>query len=357
MFTSKMQADGGSQSKLPSVTVIMPIRNESTYIERSLLTVLDQDYPLDKVEILVVDGMSDDETRDIVANLASKHPQHVIRILDNPTHIVPPALNIGLLHAQGDIIIRVDGHCEIPLNYIRKCVKLLHETNADNVGGMQWSVGENKFARAVSLATRSPFGVGNAKFRYATKSGWVDTVYLGTYRREVFDRIGGFDEELMRNQDDEFNFRLLQSGGKIWLDTSLKVQYYSRSSLRKLWKQYFQYGLYKVSVIQKRGAVSSVRHLVPAFFVLFLVGSILIALLRGQMQWTLAVIVPYALINLVASVCAAKEDWKISYLLPQIFITLHLAYGTGFLAGLWHWRRDWGKAVEPKALHGRSVAK
>jgi len=326
----------------------MPVRNESAYIERSLLSVINQDYPSDKIEILIVDGMSDDETRNIISNLAIQHPEHRIHILDNPDQIVPPAINIGLSHAQGSIIIRVDGHCEIPLNYVYRCVILLHEKNADNVGGMQWSIGENTFSRSVSLATRSPFGAGNAKFRYATKSGWVDTVYLGAYRREVFDRIGGFDEELMRNQDDEFNFRLLQSGGRIWLDTSLKVRYFSRSSLRKLWKQYFQYGLYKVRVIQKRGALSSVRHLIPALFVLALAGGTLAALLSGQGVWAQIVIGPYVVINLVATLWTAKDNWRMWGLLPLVFATLHLAYGTGFLAGLWHWRNTWYEAVISK---------
>lgn len=334
----------------------MPIRNEAAYIKRSLGAVLAQDYPPDRMEVLIVDGMSDDGTREIVEKMAedkgrktegyeTSSPVSCLRspvyLLNNPARIVPAALNIGLRHAQGDIIIRVDGHCEIPSDYVRRCVTLLEQTGADNVGGIQWSVGENAWARAVALATSSPFGVGNAKFRYATKPGWVDTVYLGAYRREVFERIGSFDEELVRNQDDEFNFRLIQAGGKIWLDPTLKVRYYSRSSLRKFWRQYFEYGLYKVRVIQKRGAVPSWRHLVPVTFVLALMGSIVIALFTRQVYWAFGVTGPYALANLIASIWEARRDWGAFPFVPTAFAILHIAYGLGFLYGLWRWRKRW----------------
>ena len=348
----------------------MPIRNEAAYIKRSLGAVLAQDYPPDRMEVLVVDGMSDDGTREIVRRMIEGRGQQAedrrrkvedgnakfeevdspssvfgpppsVFLLDNPKGIVPSALNIGLRHAQGDVIIRVDGHCEIPPNYVQQCVKLLEQTGADNVGGIQWAIGENAWGEAVALATSSPFGVGNARFRYSTRSGWVDTVYLGAYRRDVFDRIGGFDEELVRNQDDEFNFRLLQAGGRIWLDPSLKVKYYSRSSWRKFWRQYFQYGLYKVRVIQKRGGVPSWRHLVPSLFVLGLLGSFVLTFVTGQPLWALVVAGPYAIANLGASLWAARRDFKVFPLLPLAFATLHLAYGLGFLRGLWKWRDGW----------------
>ncbi|MGQ9715818.1 MAG: glycosyltransferase family 2 protein, partial [Anaerolineae bacterium] len=324
----------------PFVTVIMPIRNEAAYIARSLGAVLAQDYPHDRMEVLVVDGMSDDGTRDVVAGLQVRHPQFAIRILNNPARIVPTALNLGLRHARGEIIIRVDGHCEIAPDYVHRCVEALRETGADCVGGIcATTVGETLTARTVALAQSAWFGVGGVAFRVGRGTpGCVDTVPFGAYRREVFARIGGFDEELVRNQDDEFNFRLTQAGGKIWLDPSIRSIYHSRACLRGLWRQYFQYGLYKVRVIQKRRGIPSWRHLVPAVFVLGLVGSLFLALVTRQPLWALGVAGPYAVANVAASLWTARHDPQALPFLPLAFATLHLAYGLGFLWGLWRWR-------------------
>ena len=274
--TSRLTADIMTDRTL--VSIIMPIRNEAAFIRRSLGSVLRQDYPLDRMEVLVVDGMSEDGTGDIVSSVVSERGMRVlnspirrpdpgslpndsqeafinIRLLDNPEHIVPVALNIGLKHSRGEVIIRVDGHCEIPPDYVRVCVENLEKTGADCVGGPMVTVGETSMARAIAAVQSSFFGVGGVAFRTGSEyGGYVDTLAFGAYRREVFDRIGGFDEELVRNQDDEFNFRLTQAGGKIWLDPSIRSIYYSRASLKGLWRQYFQYGLYKVRLIQKRGA-------------------------------------------------------------------------------------------------------
>ena len=326
---------------LPLVTVIVPIRNEATFIARSLGAVLAQDYPPDHLQVLIVDGMSTDGTREIVQQIIDKRRQTKddaslsIVLLDNPAHIVPTALNIGLRHAQGDVIIRVDGHCEIAPDYARQCVHHLERTNADCVGGPIETVGETSVAQTIALAMSSPFGVGNSAFRTVKdRARFVDTLAFGAYRREVFDRVGHFDEELVRNQDDEFNFRLTQAGGKIWLDPSIRSVYYSRATLRGLWRQYFQYGLYKVRVIQKRGAVPSWRHLVPGGFVLGLVGSILLILLTRQSCWLLGVVAPYALTNGIASLWTARWNWRTLPLLPLAFLILHLAYGCGFWLGL-----------------------
>lgn len=322
----------------------MPIRNEVSFIGRSLGTVLAQDYPVACMEVLVVDGMSDDATREEIARTVDAHPGCArVRVLDNPSGIVPTGMNIGLRHACGQIVVRVDGHCEIAPDYVRRCVAALHETGADNVGGLQQAIGTTPVAQAIALATSSPFGVGGARFHYATQPAWVDTVYLGAYRREIFDRIGGFDEELVRNQDDELNFRLTQAGGKIWLDPSIRSVYYGRASLGKLWRQYFQYGFYKVRVMQKRGGAASRRHLVPGVFVLSLLASVLIAFVTRQPRWLLSVAGPYATVNVAASVWVARRHLRMLPLMPAVFAILHCAYGLGFLAGLWHWRNMSGR--------------
>jgi hypothetical protein len=278
--------------------------------------------------------MSADGTRDIVQRAIEGSPVSVA-LLDNPDQIVSTALNMGLDRAQGEVIVRVDGHTIIAPDYVRQCVIELQHTGADNVGGRMVAVGEDAFGRAVALATSSPFGVGGARFHYAERPQWVDTVYLGAWPRTVFDRVGVFDPELVRNQDDEFNFRLTQAGGKIWLSPSIHSLYYSRATPRGLWRQYFQYGFYKVRVIQKRGAVPSWRHLVPAGFVLALAASLLLALITGDWPWALSVAGPYILANALASLWTARENWQALPLLPVVFVILHTSYGLGFLKGLW----------------------
>jgi GT2 family glycosyltransferase len=253
---------------------------------------------------------------------------------------MPNGMNTALEQAKGKVIILVGGHCEIAPDYIRGCVKAIEKTGADCVGGAMTTVGETWIAQSIALAQSSRFGVGDVAFRTSNnKSGYVDTVVFGAYRREVFERIGGFDEELVRNHDDEFNFRLIQAGGKIWFDPSIRSIYYSRANLRSLWKQYFDYGLYKVRVIQKRKAVPSWRHLVPGVFVLGLFLTILMALIMSEPLWLLVVTGPYATANLFATLWTARRDWKTLPLLPLAFSILHLSYGLGFLWGLWRWRR------------------
>ncbi|MFA5204774.1 MAG: glycosyltransferase [Lentisphaeria bacterium] len=329
----------------PFISVIMPIRNEADFIARSLGAVLQQNYPPDRLEVLVIDGMSDDGTREKVLAMAAspavagRRPE--IRLLDNPARIVPPAMNIGLRAARGDIIIRVDGHCEIAPDYFCRCVAILKRTGADCVGGPMETVGETPMARAIATAQSAVFGVGGVAFRTGRATpGFVDTVAFGAYRRDVFSRIGLFDEELKRNQDDEFNFRLIQAGGRIWLDPAISSRYFSRADLGGLWSQYYQYGFYKVRVIQKRGAIASWRHLVPAAFVLALLGSLILALALHDWRWGLLVVFPYGVASLAFSILTARREPRVLPLLPLlpvVFATLHLSYGAGFLWGMWKW--------------------
>jgi glycosyltransferase involved in cell wall biosynthesis len=341
----------------PFVTVIMPIRNEGNYIVRSLNSVLAQDYPGDRMEILVVDGRSDDGTRDLVTQEIAQQeaqgdaphifPKARIELLDNPGRIVPTAFNIGLGRARGEIIVRVDGHCEIAPNYVRQIVNRLSQLEASAVGGPMSTIGENRAARAISVAQSSWFGVGGVAFRTGRKEGcYVDTVAFGGYRREVFERLGGFDEELVRNQDDEFNLRLTQSGGKIWLDPAIRSVYYSRAGFRSLWRQYFQYGFYKVRVMQKHRTVPAWRHLVPAMFVSGLALSLFCAAVSQNFFWFVLVIAPYIVANFSASLLASRQDWRMLPLVSLAFLTLHVAYGSGFLNGLWHWRKYWRRVPE-----------
>lgn len=321
---------------LPPVTVILPVRNEARYIARCLDAVVNQDYPSNQIEILVADGMSEDGTREIVLRLAEHNPR--VQLLDNPELIVPTALNRGVREARGQVIIRVDGHAVIAHDYVSRCIADLHSGDATCVGGPIRTVGETTMAQAIALAQSSPFGVGNAAFRYATVGQYVDTLAFGAYRRSIFERIGLFDEELQRNQDDEFNFRLVRSGGKIWLDPAITSTYFSRTTIPALWTQYFDYGFWKVRVIQKHGRLASWRHLVPPALVLTLIGSAIIAWITRTPVWILIIAVPYLVGCIGASIIiSARRGWRFFTRLPFAFATMHLAYGFGFLAGLLRW--------------------
>lgn len=326
----------------PTVSVILPVRNEAACIEGSLLSILAQDYPANQLEILVADGMSSDNTRQIINELAAKYPQNSIRVLNNPGKIVPTGINNALRQARGEIIIRVDGHTLLAPDYVRQCVDALQRTQAENVGGKMSAVGSTPFGRAVAAATSSPFGVGGARFHYSEAEEWVDTVYMGAWPRRVFERIGLFDEELVRDQDDEFNYRLRAAGGKIRLCPQIRSEYTVRSNPQALWRQYFQYGYWKVRVLQKHPRQMSPRQFVPPLFVLGLLCSLLAA--ASPILRPLSPLVPaaYLLANLSASLwTAARRGWRALPLLPPAFAILHVSYGSGFLVGLLKFSTRW----------------
>jgi len=326
------------------VSIILPIQNESAYIEKSLCSIFAQDYRDDGMEILIADGMSKDNTRGIVREFARDHPEIQIRILDNPGKIVPTGMNIALREAEGSIIIRVDGHCIIAPDYIRKCVGHIQKDNVDGVGGPMESIGETKIAKAIAFGMSSPFGVGNSAFRTIFgKSMLADTVPFPAYTRQIIERAGSYDEELVRNQDDEYNYRIRELGGKILLADDVRSTYFSRTSLKGLWRQYFQYGFWKVRVLQKHPHQMSLRQFVPPVFVLALLTSALLAL--SSILRPLSFIAPltYLLANLGASLwTASRRGWFALPYLPLVFAILHLSYGLGFLAGLLKFAHRWG---------------
>jgi succinoglycan biosynthesis protein ExoA len=321
--------------KLPYVTVIMPIRNEAAYIEGSLRAVLDQDYPGDRLQVLVVDGRSDDGTRTIVTDLLDNADIDEGRLLDNPSLIVPSGLNLALAHARGEVIVRVDGHCEVPRDYLKRCIAALEQVDADCAGGVVTTVGETRVARAIALAQSSAFGVGGVAFRSEKgRARYVDTLAFGAYRRDVFERIGGFDESLVRNQDDEFNLRLIRSGGKIWMDPSIRSRYYSRSNLKDLWKQYHGYGFYKWKVMKKHRTVPSWRHVVPATFVASLLLAALTSAWLRRPGPLAAVLLPYLSASTATALVVGSRHRSVAPLLPVTFACLHVAYGLGTLEGI-----------------------
>lgn len=322
-------------SSLPTATVIIPCRNERTSIGKCLDSVLAGDYPHELLEIIVADGMSDDGTRDVLQTYHARHPN--IRCVDNPGRIVPTGLNQAIKLATGEYIIRLDAHTEYAPDYIRQCIAVLQETGAANAGGAWRTKATGYWQTAIALGFHSPFSAGGARSRDVHYSGAVDTVIYGSWRRQTLLDIGLFDEELVRNQDDELNLRLTRSGGVIWQSARIHSWYQPRPSLRALWKQYAQYGYWKVRVIQKHKLPASWRHVVPGAFV----GSVMLLTVlsffseAARVLWMLAT-GAYLTANLCASLwtCRRPAHWRFLPVLPFVFGAYQIGYGYGFLRGV-----------------------
>jgi len=327
-----------------NISVIVPCRNEIHHIVKFLDSVLAQELgPSCQMEVLVADGMSDDGSRDLLRAYAGRSPQ--VRLIDNPRRIVSTGLNAAIAASTGDIIVRMDVHTTYARNYIRECIRALNESGADNVGGPWRAEGNGVIGQAIAAAFESKLCTGGGKAHDRNYEGEVDTVYLGCWRREVFARAGLFDPALVRNQDDEFNFRLRLQGGRIWQSPRIQSSYTPRNSITALFRQYLQYGYWKVAVIRKHKAVAAWRHLAPALFISSLMAGValmLIAMAGGAHTAVaaagtlLAVEIPaYALVCMTASIRCGKplNPWA-RLILPGVIAIYHFAYGLGFLAGL-----------------------
>ena len=321
------------------ISIVMPVRNETKRIQPALDSVLSQDYPKDLLEIIVADGISEDGTGKILEEYQSHCS--FLKVIQNPKKIVSTGLNVCISQARGNIIIRMDGHTVIAPDYVRQCVAVLQRTGADNVGGKMSATGENMFGEAVALATSCRFGIGNSKFHYSDREEWVDTVYLGAWRKETFDKIGLFDEELVRNQDDEFNYRLLEAGGRILLSPEIKSKYIARGSVTGLWSQYFQYGFWKVRVMQKHPRRMKMRHFAPPLFAAGILIAAAAALFLNSTPLA-AILLIYGSASLIASALIAfQKGGRYFLLLPVVFFILHFSYGLGFLCGLVRFAGRW----------------
>ncbi len=317
----------------PSVSIILPCRNEAGYIEPCLSSILRQEPPEGGFEVLVADGVSTDGTREFLETIAAREPR--VRLLDNPGRIVSTGLNAALRAARGGVILRMDAHTDYAPDYMVQCLRVLRETGADNVGGPMRTTADSYRQRVIRAAFHSPFAVGGARSHAPDYEGEVDTVIYGCWRREVFDRVGLFDEELIRNQDDEHNLRLTRSGGRIYQSPRIRSSYHVRDSFGALFRQYLQYGYWKVLVIRKHRLPASWRHLAPAAFV----AGLGVLLLAGAFQTTallagLGLLALYILAVLIASgITAARSEWRFLPALPLALTCFHLGYGYGFLRG------------------------
>ncbi len=319
--------------KLP-LSVVVPCRNEASFIKSCVRSIINQDLEAHSFEILVIDGMSDDGTRQILDHLTTEDSR--VRWINNPQCSTPCAMNIGIRESKGQYVAIMGAHNRYASDYLRLSLEVLYETGADNVGGAMICEAQSCLQLAICAAHHNFFSVGGASWHDPSYEGETETVFGGVYRREVFEKIGVFDEELIRNQDDEFNLRLKKAGGKIWQSPRIKSWYSPRATLKDLFCQFFDYGYWKVRVMQKHKWPSSFRHLVPGIFVFILGFLSMVSLLWPVVIWFwLAIVSLYVTANIFVSVYLSfRKNFKLVFLLPCVFACYHLGYGLGFLKGI-----------------------
>jgi glycosyltransferase involved in cell wall biosynthesis len=327
------------ENNLPLVSIIIPCRNEENYITGCLNAVADQDYPRELMEIMVVDGMSRDQTKEIVLKIAKKNPS--IRLLENPKKITPAAFNTGIRNAKGELIFLMGAHASYAKDYVRRCVEFSRKTGADNVGGTVRIIprGKSLISKAIASSIASPFGSGNARYKTgaAKKICETDTVFGGCYKREVFKKIGLFNEDLARSQDMELNIRLKRSGGKIMFNPGITAYYYSKPSLKGFFVHNFLDGVWAIYPAKFIKMPFKARHYIPLFFVAALIG-----LVAAAFFWppTILVLVAGVILYLAVSlffsarIAIKEKDLRYVFFMPPAFAARHFGYGIGSIWGL-----------------------
>jgi succinoglycan biosynthesis protein ExoA len=330
----------------PFVTIAMPCLNEEAYIESCIRTVLSQDYPRDRLELVVADGMSMDATREILARLAAEDPR--IRVIDNPARIQSAGINAVLAVARGEILVRMDVHCEYAHDYVSQCVRVLVESGADNVGGAQRARAKSLFQRALCAALDSPLGVGGAKYRSPESEGFVDTVFLGAFRRRVFEKMGMYDPKAVTNEDAELNQRIIEGGGKVYLSKDIVVHYFPRGSFQALAKQYYKYGQGRARTLLKRGKFLSSR---PAIPVLVTLSGAAMLLTSPFQPFTPLAFAAYALATGAEAVRVGRSLGPLGVpLVWAMFPVVHVSHGIGFGVGLVKYTLSPDWPAEPERL-------
>lgn len=331
-----------------AVTVVVAARNEEAFIEPCVRSLLAQEEPPGGFEVIVAEGKSDDRTRSVLERVAAEDSR--LRVVDNPRQIAPAAWNIAIAAARGRYVAIMSAHARYPADYLLRCYEIASKTEADNVGGPAIAEAQGYVQRSNAASHHSPFSVGGASWHSMQYEGAARTVFGGFYRRDVFERVGLFDEQLVRDSDAEFNFRLERSGGTIWQSPQIRSWYAPRSTVDGLFRQYRQYGYWKVRIMQKHGRTPAIRQYVPAIFVTVLPLLVACTLLTwlGSMLWTelsgaaaisrdllLVAGASYALVLAIASVTtAAHYGWDLLPILPVTFASYHVGYGIGFVNGL-----------------------
>ena len=317
------------QVDFPPITVLIPTLNEEDYIEQCIRSVLDNGEVAQNIEILVIDGGSTDSTKDKVTKLSETHSQ--LRLIDNPRKIVPAALNIGVSNAKHDILIWLGAHAIYDTDYIKKSVETLINTGAAVVGGVLTAKGKGLFGKALAFATSTKFGIGNAKYRYATKMQSVDTVFGGCWRKETVLKAGGFNEQWVRNQDFEFNQRVRDKVGEIILNPNIRVSYFVRETPKKLAKQYFEYGFWRYKTYKEHPASLGIRQIIPLCLVLSFMFSILILPVSTMLAMLAPIFYLCSVVVVSAFEVIRKKRIKYFLWLLVVYPVLHISWGVGFL--------------------------
>jgi len=329
---------------VPDVSIIVPCYNEQATIHLLLEALYAQTYPRSRMEVVIADGLSTDETRETIARFQQEHPDLPIRIVDNPQRIIPAALNRALDQARGEYIIRMDAHAVPQKEYVAECVAALQAGKGDNVGGV-WRIaprGKGWVARGIAAAAAHPLGVGDAHYRHTRRAQYVDTVPFGAFRRGLIDKIGPFDERLLTNEDYEFNARLRQAGGRIWLDPAIRSVYFARGTLAALARQYLRYGFWKAQMLRRYPQTLRWRQALPPLFVLSLIA---LALLSLFFSWARLLLLLesalYGLALLAAGIQTAlrRRDAALILSVPLAIAVMHLCWGGAMLWGMLRGRR------------------
>ena len=327
-----------------TVSVIVPCRNERDHIDAFCANALAQQPPERwQLQLIVADGGSDDGTLERLQTLAQTEPR--LKLVDNPQRIVSAGLNRAIAVASGDVIVRMDVHTRYAADYVEQCLHAIERSGADNVGGPWRAEGRDGWPGAIAAAFQSRWVAGGARSRSLVYEGEVDTVYLGCWPRATFERFGGFDESLVRNQDDEHNLRIVRGGGRIWQSPAIRSVYSPRDSLAALWRQWLQYGYWKPFVMKKHGQAAAWRHRVPGLFVAALALTTLLALVGAGVEPLLVLLGVYALVLAGLSLAVASaSSWALLWRLPLVVVAQQIGYGVGTLIGVWDaWRHGRGR--------------
>ncbi len=321
----------------PFVSALLVTRNEQAYIEQALMSLINQTYPKDSYEIIIIDGESTDKTLEIVQQLIKRYKTDYfdIRVINNPKHILASGWNLGIKNARGDYVVRIDAHGEAANDFIEKNVEtILAVPDAICVGGRLITKSLEGDSDIVSKVLSSPFGVGNSSFRVSDKAGYADTAVYGLYRKEIFQEVGYFNEKYVRNQDIELHSRIRDAGKKFYFNPEIQCVYYSRNTVKKMAKQAYGNGKWNMVLLKNQNSALRLRHLVPFAFVLGIIATIILGFLH-RFFWYLGagVIILHLLIGLYAATRKSKKLTEIIKM-PFLFLLLHLSYGTGYLAGI-----------------------
>jgi len=318
------------------VSVIIPCYNEENTIGLLLDALYEQTFPRERLEVIIADGMSTDRTRQRIREIQKEHPDLAIRVVDNPKRHIPAGLNLAIEAARGDVIVRLDAHSVPRTDYLSICCQALEANLGDNVGGV-WEIrprGQTWQARSIAVAAAHPFGVGDARYRYTESAQIVDTVPFGAFRKGLVEKIGAYDETLLTNEDYEFNVRVREAGGTVWLDPSIRSTYYARPTLVELARQYWRYGFWKARMLRRYPNTLRWRQALPPLFVLSLFAGAILSIWLPIVRWLFMIeLAAYALVLLFSGLQMGFKHRDYVFILgvPLAIGTMHLSWGSAFL--------------------------